>query len=424
MIKKYKKSAICLTLVFGSVVGLSINNVNQIQRKNIVLDKFLTEVEIKNDDIDFLNNKDEISPTDAIGEYSLFNNSYTNQEPSEEEKVAVVSNEKIADPSQRYRDVDLYLYVNKETNIYKEDNFESEVIKRAEYADYIHKIGNDPYNSDGFSKIEIDGNDAYIKTELLTEEILFKEKNETIYALEDLKVYDTIDFNKEITTIEKIKSIKMTGESHDIVKVDIDGSLGFIQKSKISKEMVFNNDEKTVWTLSDIELKTSPKEDAKVLQTAYKYDSFKQVGISEEWSKIEISEGVFGYTKTSNLTDVKPISKGEEIVNYALQFIGNPYVWGGTSLTNGTDCSGFTQSVYAHFGYGLTRTTYTQINEGRAVSYENAKPGDLIFYDGHVTIYMGNGQMVHASNSAPYPRGGIKTDAVYSGIIGIRRIVD
>ena len=239
-----------------------------------------------------------------------------------------------------------------------------------------------------------------------------------------IKVYDTIDFNKEITTIEKIKSIKMTGESHDIVKVDIDGSLGFIQKSKISKEMVFNNDEKTVWTLSDIELKTSPKEDAKVLQTAYKYDSFKQVGISEEWSKIEISEGVFGYTKTSNLTDVKPISKGEEIVNYALQFIGNPYVWGGTSLTNGTDCSGFTQSVYAHFGYGLTRTTYTQINEGRAVSYENAKPGDLIFYDGHVTIYMGNGQMVHASNSAPYPRGGIKTDAVYSGIIGIRRIVD
>ena len=298
------------------------------------------------------------------------------------------------------------------------------MIKRAEYADYIHKIGNDPYNSDRFSKIEIDGNDAYIKTELLTEEILFKEKNETIYALEDLKVYDTIDFNKEITTIEKIKSIKMTGESHDIVKVDIDGSLGFIQKSKISKEMVFNNDEKTVWTLSDIELKTSPKEDAKVLQTAYKYNSFKQVGISEEWSKIEISEGVFGYTKTSNLTDVKPISKGEEIVNYALQFIGNPYVWGGTSLTNGTDCSGFTQSVYAHFGYGLTRTTYTQINEGRAVSYENAKPGDLIFYDGHVTIYMGNGQMVHASNSAPYPRGGIKTDAVYSGIIGIRRIVD
>lgn len=422
MIKKYKKNTICFVLVVSSVVGLSITAQGQPQRKNIVLDQFLTEVEIKNSDVDFTD-KEDLTPPDTVGNFSLLDKAYTTQE-TEESKTVIVSNEKIADPSQRYRDVDLYLYVNKETNIYKEDNFESEVLTRAEYADYIHKIGNDPYNTDGFSKIEIDGKEAYIKTELLTDEVLFKETNETVYALEDLKIYNSLKLDKEIGSLEKIKGIKMIGESHDIIKVEIDGTPGFIDKSKISKEMVFNNEEKTVWTLSDLDLKKSPDENAEAIHNALKYDSFKQVGVSEEWSKIEIGEGVFGYTKTSNLTDVKPISKGEEIVKYALQFVGNPYVWGGTSLTNGTDCSGFTQSVYAHFGYGLSRTTYTQINEGKAVSYENAKPGDLIFYDGHVTIYMGGGQMVHASNSAPYPQGGIKVSNVYSGIIGIRRIVD
>ncbi len=96
----------------------------------------------------------------------------------------------------------------------------------------------------------------------------------------------------------------------------------------------------------------------------------------------------------------------QSIVNFALQFVGCPYVYGGTSLTNGADCSGFTQSVMANFGISIPRTAGAQSVGGRAVSLSNIQPGDLLFYSGsgdygigHVTMYIGNGQVVHASTS-------------------------
>jgi cell wall-associated NlpC family hydrolase len=91
------------------------------------------------------------------------------------------------------------------------------------------------------------------------------------------------------------------------------------------------------------------------------------------------------------------VCTGQQIVDYALQFEGNPYKWGGTSLTNGTDCSGFTQSVYAHFGISLPRTTSEQAKVGRAVTYSEIKPGDIICYPGHVALYIGNDKVIHAS---------------------------
>lgn len=112
---------------------------------------------------------------------------------------------------------------------------------------------------------------------------------------------------------------------------------------------------------------------------------------------------------------------GSSVVDFATQFVGNPYVWGGTSLTGGADCSGFTQSVYSNFGVSIPRTSYEQQNAGREVSYSEAQPGDLICYGGHVAIYMGNGQIVHASNS----RDGIKisNNAAYRTITSVRRLV-
>ena len=112
---------------------------------------------------------------------------------------------------------------------------------------------------------------------------------------------------------------------------------------------------------------------------------------------------------------------GSSVVDYATQFVGNPYVWGGTSLTNGADCSGFVQSVYSNFGVSLPRTSYEQQNAGTEVSYADAQPGDLICYGGHVAIYMGDGKIVHASNS----RDGIKIsdDATYRTILSVRRLV-
>lgn len=114
-------------------------------------------------------------------------------------------------------------------------------------------------------------------------------------------------------------------------------------------------------------------------------------------------------------------SLGKQIADYALQFVGNPYVYGGTSLTNGADCSGFVMSVYKHFGISLPRTSGEQGQCGSAVSgLENAREGDLIWYSGHIGIYIGNGQIVHASS----PKSGIKvSNATYRNILSIRRIV-
>lgn len=112
--------------------------------------------------------------------------------------------------------------------------------------------------------------------------------------------------------------------------------------------------------------------------------------------------------------------KGQDIANYACKFIGNPYVAGGTSLTNGADCSGFVMAVYQNFGISLPRSSYAQASAGKGVSYSEAQPGDIIYYGGHVGIYIGNGQIVHASTE----RTGIKiTSATYRSIITVRRIV-
>ena len=113
-------------------------------------------------------------------------------------------------------------------------------------------------------------------------------------------------------------------------------------------------------------------------------------------------------------------AKGKEIANFACNYVGNPYVAGGTSLTEGCDCSGFTSAVYSNFGYSLPRSSYAQSTYGREVSYSEAQPGDIIYYGGHVGIYIGGGQIVHAST----PATGIKiTNALYRSIITVRRIV-
>ncbi len=112
--------------------------------------------------------------------------------------------------------------------------------------------------------------------------------------------------------------------------------------------------------------------------------------------------------------------KGQQIADFACKYIGNPYVAGGTSLTNGADCSGFVMAVFQAFGYSLPRSSYAQSGVGKSVSYSEAQPGDIIYYGGHVGIYIGNGQIVHASTE----RSGIKiTSATYRSIITVRRIV-
>ena len=147
----------------------------------------------------------------------------------------------------------------------------------------------------------------------------------------------------------------------------------------------------------------------------YEYDEYGNAIDTENTVDYDSSDD------SSSSSSSSSSGSGSSVVDYATQFVGNPYVWGGTSLTSGADCSGFVQSVYANFGVSLPRTSYEQQNAGYEVSYADAQPGDLICYGGHVAIYMGNGQIVHASNS----RDGIKIsdNAAYRTITSVRRLV-
>lgn len=119
-------------------------------------------------------------------------------------------------------------------------------------------------------------------------------------------------------------------------------------------------------------------------------------------------------------TSAEGLALGQQIASYACQFVGNPYVYGGSSLTNGTDCSGFTMAVYAQFGYSLSHSSGVQMGQGTPVSLDAVQPGDIICYSGHVGLYIGGGQIVHASTEST---GIIISNMYYTTPIGARRIV-
>ena len=141
----------------------------------------------------------------------------------------------------------------------------------------------------------------------------------------------------------------------------------------------------------------------------------------------EAAKASAGKSNSSNVDSSSIISgasgsaRGKDIANFACRYVGNPYVAGGTSLTNGADCSGFTFAVYKEFGISLPRTSTSQRSAGREVSLSDAQPGDIVCYAGHVAIYIGGGRIVHAST----PSTGIKYGNVnYKPVITVRRIVD
>lgn len=157
----------------------------------------------------------------------------------------------------------------------------------------------------------------------------------------------------------------------------------------------------------------------KLLQQEQK--ALKQLQAAQNKGNTAAATGSYTSTNYTNTIDNASGSDlGKRVAKYGCQFIGNPYVSGGTSLTGGADCSGFTYRIYQDFGYGIPRTSYEQRSAGTGVSYSEAQPGDIICYEGHVGIYIGGGLIVHASTE----RTGIKvSNAQYRSILTVRRII-
>ena len=210
-----------------------------------------------------------------------------------------------------------------------------------------------------------------------------------------------------LTQIKKDEVYEVTGEAIDgWYPVNIEGKSGWVSGEYVIEETSYSYGE------------TKEEEEQRLLEEKAKKQQ-ADAGYSTDGRYGTRPTGI-AVQRRQNADLSAPDTMGQAVVDYACQFIGNPYVWGGTSLTDGADCSGFVQSVYAQFGVSLPRTTYDMVNSGYAVSYEEALPGDLILYDGHVGLYMGDGTIVNAMNETD----GIGIcSATYTDIIAVRRVL-
>ena len=197
--------------------------------------------------------------------------------------------------------------------------------------------------------------------------------------------------------------------NNDWLKISYNNKTGYVKSDNVNINVVIDDTSSAIAAIvpgKKYDILSYDKNYAKIkIDNKEGYVSIEDLTITVAFDTAErITQDTVTY-------DVGGIPKGEakEIIEYALQFLGNPYVWGGTSLTNGADCSGFVQSVYKHFGYSLPRVAADQANAGTTIPLDEVKPGDLIFYSNssginHVGLYIGDNKLLHASN----PTSGIK----------------
>lgn len=294
------------------------------------------------------------------------------------------------------------------------------------------------------------GDTTYL--ELFLESSSFKDMLNKAEYVEKLYEYDRKMLNKYVETKEQVaekqnqledSKSELEAEEHELqeekselqsllddkkeASADYDSQIARIsQEAAVYKEQIQKQNEEIRKLEAEEAAKIKEEEEArkKAEEAKKKTESSGAAASSQTASGSSSSSSSSSGSSSGGAKTVPPkigTGTGSDIAQYACLFVGNPYVPGGTSLTNGADCSGFTQSVYRQYGYSIPRTSAAQRSAGREVSYEEAQPGDLICYAGHVAIYLGGGRIVHASSV----RTGIKYGyATYKPILSVRRIVN
>ncbi|KAI4452093.1 hypothetical protein C823_006662 [Eubacterium plexicaudatum ASF492] len=248
-----------------------------------------------------------------------------------------------------------------------------------------------------------------------------------------LKVRSKASQKSEVLTLvpdgEELEVASMKAYDDGWVKVTVDDGKGYVSSDyvDISREYTYAESKAEEEARLAIEQARLEAEEAARRAQEEAANSASSSGTSSQSTSSSTGTGSSSSTGTSSSSGTSSApavsstsGSGQSVVNYASQFLGYPYVYGGSSLTGGTDCSGFVMSVYAHFGVSLPHSSSALRSVGYAVSYDSMQPGDILCYSGHVAIYAGGNTVIHASN----PADGIKytSPANYRPVLAVRRI--
>lgn len=352
--------------------------------------------------------------TDKVAEAQAAEAAAQSEEAAEEQ----VSENDVPVVASEYADIAI-AQVNNYVNVRAEANTDSEVLGKL-YNNSAATVLET--TDDGWYKITSGSVTGYVKAEyVVTGDEELARRVSTRYAT---VTTTTLYVRTEPSTESSI--LTMLGEGDDFVVVDDSmKDTGWVIVTTEEGDGYVSTDYVNLWTdFVTAESKAEEearlaKEEAERQAAAAAAEAAKKKASRSSKSSSGSSTSTSGSSESSSSYSAPSGSDGQAVASYACQFIGNPYVYGGSSLTNGTDCSGFVMSVYAAFGIGLPHSSSGQRSCGYEVSLSEAQPGDIVCYSGHVGIYVGNNTIVHAST----PSSGIKySTATYRSVLSVRRI--